>query len=69
MSGAVKESLVKYDSPVLISEKPPSKSDKKNKSKKPTPTSTLPKQLPPVDPAKNPASQVEDILNNIIPPK
>jgi hypothetical protein len=66
-TGPVKESLVKYDSPVLVSEKPPTTqvTDKKAKPKK-TPN---PKQLPPVDPSKTPASQVEYILNSIIPPK
>lgn len=71
MSQQVKDSLVKYDSPILVSEKLQTKTDKnqKNVPKVKKATGPIPKQLPPVDPTKSPASQVEDILNNIVAPK
>ncbi len=66
-SGPVsKDSLIRWNPPVLVTEKTSnSKTDKKAKTKKSLP----PKQLPPVDPSKNPESQVEDILDSIIPPR
>jgi hypothetical protein len=71
MSQQVKDSLVKYDSPILVSEKLQSKVDKnqKNVPRVKKSTGPIPKQLPPVDPTKSPASQVEDILNNIVAAK
>lgn len=69
-SGAIKDSLVKYDSPLLLSEKNTSGSgDKSKKQLSSTSKKSAPK-LPPVDQSGNKAqSQIEDILNSIISPK
>ncbi len=66
MNGPVKDSLVRYDSPIFVSEKISQEKGgqtEKRKVKKATPT-----KLPPVSDSKVP-SQVEDILNSIIPPR
>ena len=66
MSGtqAAKDSLVKYDTPILLSEKSGMDKDKRKTPKKPT------NKLPPViDQNKTNQQVVEDILNSIIPPR
>lgn len=74
----LKDSLVKYDSPILISEKASLNStDKSDNSKNKKANSTLngtkklnsSSKLPPVDPNSKVPSQVEDILNSIVQPK
>jgi dynein light intermediate chain len=80
MDQQVKDSLVKYDSPVLVQEKPqvngtangapPSTAaDPKKKNKRLTSTTTSTSKLPPVAEQSKVASQVEVILNSIVPPR
>lgn len=60
---SAKDSLVKYDTPILLSEKGTEK-DKRKTIKKTT------NKLPPViDQNKTNQQVVEDILNSIIPPR
>lgn len=68
--GPIKDSLVKYDSPVLVAEK--SSTEKPPEQRKKL-TSALgkkstPKLPPVVDQSKAP-SQIEEILNSTIPPR
>lgn len=63
MNSNQKESLVKYDSPVLISEK-----TQNDKTQKKVGLKTSGK-LPPVLDQSKVSTQVEEILNNIIPPR
>lgn len=59
----VVNSLVKYDTPVLVSE-----AKKKQKPLESTPSKKGGKKLPPVE-NKPSITQAEDILNSILPPR
>lgn len=67
-------SLVKYDTPLLVSEAkkknktPLLRSNSKSSGKKNLPSVGKKQTLPPVE-NKSPVTQTEDILNNILPPR